>query len=388
MSETDRLEELLDHWEELREQGRGVCAEALCEDDPELLGELRRRIRGMEAVDRFLHTAAESASAAATAEEVTDGRAGRYRLLRLHARGGLGEVFVALDEESNCEVALKRMQPGRSWDRASVERFLFEAQITAWLEHPGVVPVYGLTWDCEGRPYYAMRLIHGQTLDEAAYHFHVADGPGRDARERSAALDKLLRHFLCVCRTIGYVHGRGVLHRDLKPRNILLADTGETLVVDWGLAKIHGTPEIVPAAESPPDPVDAYGTTLVGELAETVPGQPKGTPAYMSPEQAAGMWDKVGPASDVYGLGTTLYKVLTGQAPFDGWDTQEVLNKVRRGDFLPPRQIESAISPALDAICLKAMALRPEARHAGPLELAAEVERFLAENMVCASEAP
>jgi serine/threonine protein kinase len=342
----------------------------------------------MQAVDHFLQTAANSPSPAPTVEKVADGRAGRYRLLRLHARGGLGEVFVALDEESNREVALKRLQPNRSWDRSSVERFLFEAQVTAWLEHPGVVPVYGLAWDCRGRPYYAMRLIQGQTLDEAVAQFHVADGPGRDPSERSAALDELLQHFVFVCRTLGYAHSRGVLHRDVKPQNILLADSGETLVVDWGLAKLHGTPPDALACVALPEPVDADGCTVAGELVETVPGQPKGTPAYMSPEQAAGMWDKVGPASDVYGLGATLYKLLTGQAPFDGWDTQEVLDKVRRGQFAAPREIKCAVPPALEAICLKAMALRPEDRHAGPLELAADVECLLAGNRTDAPSIP
>ena len=112
-----------------------------------------------------------------------------------------------------------------------------EAEITGRLEHPGIVPVYGLGRDSDGRPYYAMRFIEGKTLKEAIQQFHKAEGPGRDPGERILALRKLLRHFLDVCDAVGYAHSRGVLHRDLKPANIMLGPYGETLVVDWGLAK-------------------------------------------------------------------------------------------------------------------------------------------------------
>jgi serine/threonine protein kinase len=174
-----------------------------------------------------------------------------------------------------------------------------------------------------------------------------------------------------VCNTIAYAHSRGVIHRDLKPANIMLGKFGETLVVDWGLAKAAGKPEILEfemgSAFQPQSPsVLTQAGTIVG------------TPAYLSPEQAAGRLEEVGPASDVYSLGATLYTLLTGQPPFGAKDLGVVLEKVSQGDFPPPRSVKRAVSRSLQAICLKAMALKPRDRYASPLELATAVERWLA----------
>ena len=178
---------------------------------------------------------------------------------------------------------------------------------------------------------------------------------------------KLLRRFLDVCNAIDYAHSRGVLHRDLKPGNIMLGKYGETLVVDWGLAKSVGRPEAAPASATMDDRpcVPQSGSDLRG----TELGARLGTPAYMSPEQAAGRIDDLGPASDVYSLGATLYCLLTGRAPFNDPDMAELLRKVERGDFPPPRKLKGWIDPALEAICLKAMATDPDDRYriaAGP----------------------
>ena len=167
----------------------------------------------------------------------------RFRVLRLHARGGLGAVFVARDEELHREVALKQILDRHADDPHSQARFLVEAEITGKLEHPGVIPVYGLGHDPSGRPFYAMRLVKGESLKEAVARFHRAAGPGRDPREHALALRRLLGRFIAVCNTIAYAHSRGVIHRDLKPGNVLLGPFGETLVIDWGLAKVVGRPE-------------------------------------------------------------------------------------------------------------------------------------------------
>ena len=164
----------------------------------------------------------------------------RFRVLRPHAQGGLGAVFVARDEELHREVALKQILDRHADDPHSRARFLVEAEITGKLEHPGVIPVYGLGHDPSGRPFYAMRLVKGESLKEAVARFHRAGGPGRDPRERALALRRLLGRFIAVCNTIAYAHSRGVIHRDLKPGNVLLGPFGETLVIDWGLAKVVG----------------------------------------------------------------------------------------------------------------------------------------------------
>jgi serine/threonine protein kinase len=307
---------------------------------------------------------------------------GRYRILRPHARGGLGEVFVALDQELHREVALKEIDEQHAHEAASRSRFVREAEITGGLEHPGIVPVYGLGQHADGRPYYAMRFIQGETLREAIRRFHGADLPGRASSERSLALRQLLARFVAVCNAVAYAHSRGVLHRDLKPANIMLGKYGETLVVDWGLAKVVGRPE----------GADLQEVTLRPHLddgqGETQPGAALGTPPYMSPEQAAGRLDQLGPAGDIYGLGATLYTLLTNQAPVQGRDAREVLQKVQRGEWQAPRRVKRDVPPELDAICRKAMALEPEGRYATALDLAADVEHWLADEPVTAWREP
>jgi WD40 repeat protein/serine/threonine protein kinase len=297
----------------------------------------------------------------------------RFRLLNWHASGGLGDVFVAHDEELHREVAFKQIQDRFADDPSSRARFLREAKITGGLEHPGIVPVYGLGTHPDGRPFYAMRFIRGESLKEAIKRFHQAREPGDQSGGRSLEFRKLLGRFVAVCNAIGYAHSRGVLHRDLKPDNIMLGKYGETLVVDWGVAKPFARPES--AAESgektlpPPSPPFDSGT---------VQGEVIGTPRYMSPEQAAGCHDQLGPACDVYSLGATLYCLLTGKPPFPSSNVPEILSKVQRGEFPSPREVNPWVPPALETVCLKAMALRPEDRHLSPVALAEDIQGWLA----------
>jgi serine/threonine protein kinase len=307
----------------------------------------------------------------------------RFRILRPHAKGGLGQVSVALDVELQREVALKEIQDQHADDLNSRSRFMLEAEITGGLEHPGIVPVYGLGTYGDGRPYYAMRFIRGDSLRDALERFHQEDGARRDPGERAVEFRKLIGRFVDVCDAIAYAHSRGVLHRDLKPGNIMLGKYGETLVVDWGLAKpLDGMEATVHLGEKPLRPAALSGT------AETLAGSALGTPQFMSPEQSAGRLDLLGPASDVYSLGATLYQLLTGQPPFADADLGRVLQKVQQGDFEPPRQRKRDVPPALEAICLKAMACRPEDRYASPRELAEDIEHWLADERVSAYAEP
>jgi serine/threonine-protein kinase len=319
---------------------------------------------------------------------VDEGRAAdqRYRILRPHAQGGLGAVFVAEDRELHREVALKEIQERHAHDLASRGRFVLEAEITGGLEHPGIVPVYGLGTYADGRPFYTMRFIRGDNLKDAIQRFHQADGRGRDPSERSVAFRQLLRRFLDVCNAVAYAHSRGVLHRDLKPGNVMLGKYGETLVVDWGLAKVVGS-ERGRGDSDEPGELTLQPTSGSGAVA-TQAGTALGTPAYMSPEQAAGRLDLLGPASDVYSLGATLYAVLTGKPPLDGADAGQVLQQVQRGDWPSPRQVNPRTPAALDAICRKAMSLRPEERYPTPLALAADLEHWLADEPVTAYREP
>jgi serine/threonine-protein kinase len=306
----------------------------------------------------------------------------RYRILRPHARGGLGAVFVALDQELHREVALKQILDQHADDPVSQKRFLLEAEVTGSLEHPGIVPVYGLGTYADGRPFYAMRFIRGDSLKEAIEHFHADPGLKKNPGRRSLELRKLLRRFVDVCNAIEYAHSRGVLHRDIKPANIIMGKHGETLVVDWGLAKALGRVE--PGSDSGERtlvPPSASGS------ASTLPGSALGTPAYMSPEQSEGDLERVGARSDVYSLGATLYCLLTGKPPFEG-DLAEVIVAVQKGQFPAPRQLEPALDRALEAVCKKAMALKPADRYGSPRALADEVERWMADEPVSAWHEP
>jgi serine/threonine protein kinase/tetratricopeptide (TPR) repeat protein len=304
----------------------------------------------------------------------------RFRVLRPHAKGGLGAVFVALDTELHREVALKQILDAHADDPTSRQRFLLEAEVTGGLEHPGIVPVYGMGTYGDGRPYYAMRLIKGDSLKQAIDRFHADPRLKKDPGRRSLELRQLLRRFLDICNAIDYAHSRGVLHRDIKPGNVIVGKHGETLVVDWGLAKVTGKSE-PSSGERTLRPSSASGS------AETLPGSALGTPAYMSPEQAEGNLEALGPRSDVYSLGATLCCLLTGRAPFTG-EVVDVIPAVQKGEFRPPRSIDPTIDRALEAVCLKAMALRPEDRYGSCRALAEDIERWMADEPVSAWREP
>jgi serine/threonine-protein kinase len=316
----------------------------------------------------------------------------RYTLTTLHAQGGIGQVWLARDAEMDREIALKELRPDRSGDDAILRRFILEARITGQLEHPGIVPVYELAHGAVdrdgGRPYYTMRFVRGRTLTEAvaAYHRERVDKKAR----RSDFL-ALIQAFVGVCNTVAFAHSRGVIHRDLKGLNIVLGEFGEVILLDWGLAKL-----VDGRAGEPEDDFDPMRTTPHAGAADgsgsadglTAAGAVMGTPSSMAPEQAEARADRIGRRTDVYGLGTILYEILTGQPPFRGDSVVEVLRKVREEPPTPPRQVWKAAPRALEAICLKAMAKDAEGRYASAADLAADVRHWLADEPVTAWREP
>ncbi len=301
----------------------------------------------------------------------------RFTLLNKIGEGGLGVVWLARDEVLKRNVALKEMTPQAANSPRLWRRFQREAEITGHLEHPNVVPLYmsGVNPD-SGLPFYAMRFLGKQTLLEAIREYHA-----KVASEVAEAVDlhRLLNIFLRVCQAIAYAHSRGVIHRDLKPENVVLDSFGQVIVLDWGLAKMEDDGELSVRISLNSDSADF-------NLGETVDGDIVGTPIYMAPEQAAGDAEAVDARTDVYGLGTVLFSILTGVAPHaksqpkdsGPVEVQQFLDGIANSE--PPRASDINVdAPSeLDAICARAMAKEKYARQASALELADAVECWIA----------
>jgi tetratricopeptide (TPR) repeat protein len=302
---------------------------------------------------------------------------GRYTLTTCLGAGGLGRVWKAYDHRLHRHVAIKLPRPGLRNAASVRQMFEREGRIAAGLEHPSIVPVHEIAEMEDGTPYSVMRLVSGRPLDVLIreYHRHAS---AHDPRARSILWNELLRHFVAVSNAIAYAHERGVIHRDLKPHNIVVGAFGEAVVLDWGLAEEQG------ALPDGPDP--EAGVTASSGLGNS--DRPEGTEAYMSPEQAHGKSDV---RNDIFCLGGILYSILTGSAPYvpdEGEDESAFRERIRSGRFPAPRKLVSGIPSSLEAVCMKAMAPDPAARYQSAAELGAEIVRFLADQPVLAGRDP
>jgi eukaryotic-like serine/threonine-protein kinase len=317
------------------------------------------------------------AQSASTASAGTAAEAGRYEVQCEYALGNLGKISIAHDSQLNRQVALKEMLPQHMKKPSVCARFLREAEITGGLEHPGIVPVYGSGAFPDGRPFYAMRLIQGENLQDAIRRFHTGR-PQLDPTHESLELRQLLSRFIGICNAIAFAHSRGVVHRDLKPANVMLGPYGETLIIDWGLAKANGSDDA-----QPHDDGARHELPLANkEMGATAAGAALGTPQYMSPEQAWGEVEKIGPATDIFGLGAILYELLSGKAPLAGFSLEETLDRAQRSQIPSPRQSNGRIPRPLEAVCMKAMAPSPENRYDSAQAMAKDIERWLADEPV------
>jgi len=296
-----------------------------------------------------------------------DSTRARYEMDRLYAEGGIGQVWLAHDTQFGRRVAIKTLRPELLDRGRTRDRFLLEARITGQLEHPGIVPVHELiSAPPSGSPFYSMRFVHGRTLVEAARDFHRRR---REGEREPLAMVALLSAFTAVCNTIAYAHSKGVIHRDLKGENVMLGDFGEVFILDWGVAKVLQAAEAGKAETPRAEPPDNDAT-------RTAHGAIMGTPAYMAPEQAAGQSEGIDYRADIYGLGAILYEILTGQPPFTGSNTVEVIEKVLRENPVPPRDLWPDVPRPLEELCLRAMSKDPAQRPSSAAALGQAVQTW------------
>ncbi len=301
---------------------------------------------------------------AAAAEEVVATPGGipelppRYAFVRELGRGGMGEVYLVHDEVLRRDMAMKVIRHGLLHVPSVCSRFVEEAQVTAQLAHPGILPVFDLDRLADGRLFFTMSVVEGRTLQEVL-------------RAEEWSLRRLVDVWLKVCQAVAYAHTRGVVHRDLKPSNVMIGAFGEVQVLDWGVAKIRGFLDRAAAAG------DLTPISLASPASHTNHGSLAGTPAYMSPEQAHGRVDEIDERSDVYALGTILYELLAGRPAFVG-SSADVVEAVRAG---PPRSLTEVTTARLPdelvAVVTRAMARAPSHRFADAREMATEVADWL-----------
>jgi serine/threonine-protein kinase len=342
-----RLEEAVLKYERAKEAGRPVAVSDLLAEYSEVAWELREYFSALAQVSRVarpmrppkLETDAlpsgwtpDDRFGATSADDRDALRAalGATSALEPLGRGGMGAVYRGEDPVLGRELAVKVLRADHRGRADLDRRFVEEARLGGRLDHPGVVPVHALGRLPDGRPYFTMKLVRGRTLAELLKKLaEPEEDPTLQVLHNPLLQDRprLLKVFEQICQTLAYAHGKSVIHRDLKPLNVMVGAFGEVQVMDWGFAKIVGTDGASRAGVSADTPV-ASGTDAL-----TLAGQAMGTPAYMPPEQARGELDELDERSDVFGLGAILCEVLTGHPPYCGRTQEEVFERARTGDL-------------------------------------------------------
>ncbi len=337
MSSDPRVRGLL---EEILESHR--TPEEVCAACPELLPEVRDRLMRFRELEDQVDSLFPTPESATRSSEPPDGRLPQisgYEIQAILGRGGMGVVYKARHLRLNRVVALKMMRAGAYAGVCERARFEREAEVVAGLRHPNIVQVYDVG-DHEGCPFFTMELLEGGSLA------HAVSGTPQPAREAVALL-------LTLAGAVAVAHQAGIVHRDLKPGNILLTAEGAPKVADFGLARHFD-----------------------GEAALTLSGTPMGTPSYMAPEQVIGKAGTIGPAADIYALGTLLYEMLTGRPPFRGETAAETERQVVHDEPLSPRRLNTKLPRDLETICLKCLCKEPQRRYSTPAALADDLRRF------------
>ena len=363
---------LIEKWLTLQSNGLQISVEELCRQSPELIEQVRQELSSIRKMDDLLAnpTPADTVNMGTRTGSARCENA--YVLQRLLGHGGCSEVYLAHDEKLGRHVAVKFLRPDTKDLPKLQSRLKQEAEITSQLNHPGVVAIHS-AGDMDGLPFYTMQFIEGDALSQAIQDFHNA--LDTDELYLSDKMRKLLKHFVDVCQTIAFAHDNNVIHRDIKPANIVTGQFGETYVIDWGLAR-RTTDQ------------DDRSAVAMGDMDPrlTQHGHSLGTPAYMSPEQVIG--ENVGKPSDVFNLGATLYSILVGRSPYQSESLVENLRNAQAANFMDPKSVNARVPAALNAICCKAMSSEPADRYHSATELAAEIERYMADQPIVAMPTP
>ena len=342
---------------------------AIAEDESatvEMDSSRQREISRPDSAERSPRSSPRAIAAASAA----GGDPVRYVIVGEAGRGGMATVHIAHDLALLRKVALKQLADElRDIDQAQL-RFLREVQVTAQLDHPYIVPVYGLEVAPGGSPAYAMKLVAGQTFFDYLQET-IAAYQGGEKPDEAHSLPARIEHLVKICEAVDYAHGKGVIHRDLKPANIMLGEHGETYVMDWGICRLFG--------DSDPESDIGVGLSDSTGGAQTEIGTVVGTPRYMSPEQAQGHVDEVGPGSDQCALGLMLFEVVTLKGPFPGRTPQEVLRNAASANRVALSHAfeRRAIDPPLRAIIERATRKDPRQRYPNVSELADDLRRYL-----------